>query len=169
MEMQGLLLKLALNEFERRGLNVSVNEFVGRKNVQKLVYLLQEEGFPFGYHFRWYVRGPYSPALTSDFFDVARDSKAFYDELAGQYRFGDDLLSKINDVLNSLKVPGALTRGPTEGSIGVDHETLEATASARYLVSEEEYSLEEAIGELRKRKPRLDFDKRKVTDYLRQL
>jgi hypothetical protein len=46
------------------GVNDEMDTFVGRKKVQKLVYLLKQFGadLPFGYN--WYLHGPYSPKLT---------------------------------------------------------------------------------------------------------
>ena len=46
---------------------VDMSDFDGRLRLQKLAYLIQEiggGGGPFVY--QWYVRGPYSPALTEE-------------------------------------------------------------------------------------------------------
>jgi len=38
-----------------------------KSRVQRAVYLLQALGFPTGYEFSMYIRGPYSPELASDY------------------------------------------------------------------------------------------------------
>ena len=46
-------------------LHVSKESFDDRLICQKKVYLLQSLGTNLGYTYNWYVRGPYSPALTT--------------------------------------------------------------------------------------------------------
>jgi len=46
-------------------------QFEHRLIAQKLVYLLKLKGVSFGYPFRLYVRGPYSPALAREYFEHA--------------------------------------------------------------------------------------------------
>ena len=46
-------------------LHVSKGRFDERLICQKKVYLLQSLGTNLGYTYNWYVRGPYSPALTT--------------------------------------------------------------------------------------------------------
>lgn len=48
----------------------SVASFHDRLRLQKTVYLLQIFGIYLGYHFGWYLYGPYSPALTRDAFET---------------------------------------------------------------------------------------------------
>ena len=51
---------------------VDMSDFDGRLRLQKLAYLIQEiggGGGPFVY--QWYVRGPYSPALTEELLSSA--------------------------------------------------------------------------------------------------
>ncbi len=51
------------------GVRPSLATFSDRKRNQKLAYLIQEiAGVPLGYSFSWYIRGPYSPALTQDLY-----------------------------------------------------------------------------------------------------
>lgn len=49
---------------------VDMSEFDKRLFLQKVVYLGQEVGIPFGYRFGWYIHGPYSPTLTKDAFEL---------------------------------------------------------------------------------------------------
>jgi uncharacterized protein YwgA len=44
--------------------------------MQKAAYLAQAAGVGLGYFFRWYLRGPYSPDLTSDAFGIQDELKA---------------------------------------------------------------------------------------------
>jgi len=46
------------------------DDFDKRLEVQKAVYLLQESGADLGYHFSWYLRGPYSPSLADDAYSL---------------------------------------------------------------------------------------------------
>jgi len=49
------------------------SSFRARLRVQKAVYLLQALGFPTGYEFSMYIRGPYSPELANDYMELARE------------------------------------------------------------------------------------------------
>ena len=44
---------------------ISKESFNDRLICQKKIYLLQSLGVDLGYSYNWYVRGPYSPALTN--------------------------------------------------------------------------------------------------------
>ncbi len=46
------------------------NDFDKRLELQKAIYLLQESGGDLGYHFSWYLRGPYSPSLADDAYSL---------------------------------------------------------------------------------------------------
>jgi len=46
-------------------LNLSKETFNDRLICQKKIYLLQSVGVDLGYEYNWYVRGPYSPSLTT--------------------------------------------------------------------------------------------------------
>lgn len=46
-------------------LKISKESFDERLVCQKKIYLLQSLGTNLGYMYNWYVRGPYSPALTT--------------------------------------------------------------------------------------------------------
>jgi hypothetical protein len=169
MDIQGLLLKLTLREFENLGLNVSINTFNGRKNVQKLVYLLQKDGFPFSYFFRWYIRGPYSPALTTDFFNVAQDAPEYYEQLANGYRLHEALVQRITTVLEPLRKSGLIDDSGESMARSDLEEGLELAASARYLVEEEGYSPDEAAKVLHERKPQIPHDKQVIRKYLQSI
>lgn len=68
MDLQQIRLGLVLRE---TGVPVSVRSFADRLIMQKTGYLLQQAGVSLGYHFSWYLRGPYSPDYTDDVFALA--------------------------------------------------------------------------------------------------
>lgn len=50
-------------------LGVSKDSFDERLISQKKVYLLKTLGIDLGFSFNWYIHGPYSPRLTTYFYD----------------------------------------------------------------------------------------------------
>ena len=52
-------------------------DFNERLILQKTIYLMQSFNLFIGYHFNWYIRGPYSPVLTKDAFKLIHE----YEEL----------------------------------------------------------------------------------------
>lgn len=75
MDKRQIGLKLSLDAL---GVPPRFDTFASRLVLQKVMYLAQEHGFRLGYHFSWYLRGPYSRQLTADAFAVvsAVDSRA---------------------------------------------------------------------------------------------
>lgn len=63
-------LKLAL---EQASMPLDLSNFRKRLVFQKLVYLIQKSGVHLGFSFSWYLRGPYSPGLTEDAFNLATE------------------------------------------------------------------------------------------------
>lgn len=57
---RGLLFKL---------LKVSTDTFEERIIYQKKIYMLQSAGLNLGYDYSWYLKGPYSPRLTTYIYD----------------------------------------------------------------------------------------------------
>ena len=66
--------------FKALGLGFEVRDFQKRLILQKTAYLAQATGVHLGYHFSWYLRGPYCSALTSDAFDVVSEINSKTDE-----------------------------------------------------------------------------------------
>ena len=66
MKENNILLVLALKYLKV----FCLNSFSDRLLIQKKVYLAQKLGFDAGYHYRWYLHGPYSTALTSEIYEV---------------------------------------------------------------------------------------------------
>lgn len=66
-------LKLVLDGV---GLRSDVSTLDARKAVQKTVYLCQRAGVDLGYRFGWYLLGPYSADLASDYYALDIEQKA---------------------------------------------------------------------------------------------
>ncbi len=91
MDKNLLVLKLVL---EGLGLDLNIDTVEDRMAKQKAVYLAQAFGFDFGYSYGWYKKGPYSPKLTRDYYDL--DSTPLSDD-------GTVLIPSISDKLNFVK------------------------------------------------------------------
>ena len=48
------------------------SDFNARLVLQKTIYFLQEFGLNIDYSYSWYLRGPYSPPLTRDAYELAK-------------------------------------------------------------------------------------------------
>src|ERR1051326_3215963 len=70
MDARLTALKLFLDELDTPSNIETVDD---RKRVQKAVYLGQLSGVDLGYRFGWYLMGPYSPALTRDYYTLATE------------------------------------------------------------------------------------------------
>jgi len=75
--MPSMARPLLLAGLLRRIDNFDLGTFEGRLVFQKSVYLMQAFGIYLGYRFNWYLRGPYSPSLTKDGFELS-DNLAQY-------------------------------------------------------------------------------------------
>jgi hypothetical protein len=80
MDRQQISLKLTLD-----ALNVPLrlDSFADRMTLQKMIYLCQQAGVHLGYRYNWYLRGPYSPDLTRDAFDLKARQGSGFDDTAG--------------------------------------------------------------------------------------
>jgi uncharacterized protein YwgA len=48
------------------------SEFNDRLILQKIIYLMEESNLSLGYSYNWYLRGPYSPSLTRDAYELVK-------------------------------------------------------------------------------------------------
>ena len=63
--------EIALNLVLRAiGESTQISSVDDRMRIQKAIYLSQEFGIPLGYNYSWYVKGPYSPGLTQDYYGM---------------------------------------------------------------------------------------------------
>jgi uncharacterized protein YwgA len=84
------------------------DDFDKRLEVQKAVYLMQESGADLGYHFSWYLRGPYSPSLADDAYSLlGLQMKHFRKETQS---VGRDTKEKFRNLLNIIKKKSSTTK-----------------------------------------------------------
>lgn len=108
---------------------------------QKKVFLLQSLGVDIGYSYNWYIRGPYSPDLTSYIFanlDILKEQNL------SEYKLSEDVKKKI-DTVNGLsaKKPNSLS----------DPSWYELLASVFYIHKMWKKSVDEVFSSLSKYKP----------------
>jgi uncharacterized protein YwgA len=58
------------------GITPTLETFDERKLLQKLVYLMKMFGVDFGFHYNWYIHGPYSPDLTRELYQIVENNPA---------------------------------------------------------------------------------------------
>jgi uncharacterized protein YwgA len=80
MDRRQIALKLVL---EGLGLDISLSKFYERLIIQKSVYLAQAAGVNMGYEFNWYLRGPYSRAVSNDVFTIQNETRGGADDSIG--------------------------------------------------------------------------------------
>ena len=131
---------------EALGLELDVQTLDDRKALQKAVYLGQAIGkVDLGYRFGWYVRGPYSPKLTEDYFAAAEEAEAETDNQ------GRGLAPTIVRRLDGVKKLIAIPPG-----VELDQPSwLEALASWHFLTSVSKLSDNDAEQTLKQQKPHL--------------
>ena len=107
--------------------SVSLEEFDDRLQLQKLVFLARKIGYPIGYSFSWYARGPYSPSLTRMLFSANEQGQLFQTdpELTGEEA---SVVRRLREFL---------------GSDVDDPRKLELLASVWYYMRKRTYSSEE--------------------------
>ncbi len=84
MRMERLKILKAFLEALRRstGFNFNVNRFDHRLKLQKLVYIAKSLGVPkLEYDFNLYLRGPYSPELADDYYNLGEGAEISEDEV----------------------------------------------------------------------------------------
>jgi len=147
MDSRLVLLKLFLNEL---GVSDSINEIDERKSIQKAVYLGQRlAGIDLGYRFGWYLRGPYSPSLTQDYYALA-DSLSAGDKEWEQKSLKPEIANKLKKNARVLNKPSNV--------ILSDADWLELIASVDFLRNVRKCDDEEVRRILKKEKLRLvDF------------
>ncbi len=87
------------------GIPTSLKTFNKRLIVQKAIYLAQSGGINLGYHYSWYLRGPYSSSVAGDLF-AALDEPAIMSEVEKKWHLSDTLQSSLKQLQeNVLPVP----------------------------------------------------------------
>lgn len=100
MESNLTILNLVLKELD---IPPTVSTVGDRLLIQKGIYLTQAlGGVPLGYAYSWYVRGPYSPPLTKDYYALEAALIKAGTEPTLPLKFRDDVnvaLKKVKDIL----------------------------------------------------------------------
>lgn len=118
-------LKLVLDQAD---IPVELDTFSKRLNLQKRIYLIQVAGCDLGYHFGWYLRGPYSKTLTADAFTLRAEL-----DTGEQDHVRHHLPTAAQERIRRAR---ALWAQPTQGPHGITvrgDEWLELLASLHYL------------------------------------
>jgi hypothetical protein len=143
MDQRLVVLKAFLDEL---GVPDSIDTVDDRKRVQKAIYLGQLSGLDLGYRFGWYLKGPYSPALTKDYYSLAQAMDS--DDADGA---GKSLPGAIRDRLQRVQ---PLMTVPAE--VGLPQEDwLELVSSFHFLRKIQGRDQSQSLELLRREKPRL--------------
>ena len=143
MESNLIALKLFLDQVEQPANIATVDD---RMSLQKVIYLGQIFGADLGYRYSWYVRGPYSPSLTQDYY-----------ALSGELAAGDSsyqtrtLNDRLKSALNSAR---ALLRKPEHVTLSIPH-WYELLASLDFLMRVSKKPRADAAALVRAQKPHL--------------
>jgi uncharacterized protein YwgA len=130
MDRRQVSTKLVLDELK---IGVSMDSFHDRLINQKAIYLAQELGVDLGYYFRWYLRGPYCPALTTDLFSMIPELKAKYNP-AKHWKLDNtskERLGKLHSLIDRKN-----------GNLPVKY--LELLASVHFLISRRQVERDDA-------------------------
>ncbi len=155
MNRSQIALKLVLSEL---GMDPSMESFDDRLILQKTVYLIQQMGIPLGYHFSWYLRGPYSRDLTADAFaNLGSDApegwildEAVESKIAEAKPFLANAASEGNQARELEKLASVLFVINTGQALPHDGESI----TARMKAAGKDFSrseVDDAIGVLRER------------------
>lgn len=142
MDRRKIALRLIMDR-----LQLKIDRFVDRLALQKSIYLLQIMGLDLRYHYSWYLRGPYSPELTRDAFEISEYRNPIQ-EVAKRYELSQHAIETL-DAFTKLAVkcrPRDIEQA----------RWLECLASLHYLVLNTglaDTTFESAFKELVRRKP----------------
>ena len=120
MDSKLVALKLVLDELDQP---VSIDGIKDRMRIQKAIYLAQVFGADFGYRYNWYLKGPYSPSLAADYYELD-EAVDVGDALQG--------VSLNPEIKQRLQAAKALVESTPENCAD-QVDWLEALASADYL------------------------------------
>lgn len=143
MDNKEIALKLTI---EAIGEDSSIASVEDRLRLQKAVYLSQEMGIPLGYSYSWYVKGPYSPPLTQDYYNLNAAVSAGDEDTKG-LKLHPDLLARAVTVRALLELPEGEQNKPN---------WYEALCSLHYLLSASRKDYDEAKEFMSEVKPHLN-------------
>ena len=122
MENKEIALKLVLGAI---GEDPCISSVADRLRLQKAVYLTQEMGIPLGYNYSWYVKGPYSPPLTQDYYNLNAAIAAGDEDTQG-LALHADIVTRADTVKECLEIPSSAVEKPN---------WYEALCSLHYLMN----------------------------------
>jgi hypothetical protein len=157
MDRQQIGLKLALDALDR---TLDLSSFGHRLILQKTVYLAQACGVDLGYDFHWYLRGPYSPALTRDAFAVKAELGLNAEDLR-DWKLDPRSHARLATLRNLM---------PTDENTSSLSKRLELLASVHFVVSTRQAKVSDPAGvESVLRRSKKEFTVAEVTQAIQDL
>ncbi len=101
MDRRQIAAVLAL---ERLSIPLRLDTFEYRLLAQKVLYLAQAGGLGIGYPYSWYLRGPYSSALTRDLFASQADP-ASMEDVTQNWKLDDNAGERLDRIRKLLQPP----------------------------------------------------------------
>jgi len=108
------------------GLPVTLETFGDRLILQKAIYCAQAAGVNLGYSYRWYLRGPYCPAVADDGFAMRDESPQGVEE-SESWTLDDSSVGKLTRIRELLPEVSPEDRTALETK-------LELLASVHFLI-----------------------------------
>jgi uncharacterized protein YwgA len=121
MDNRHIVLKLFVTALEEPG---DINDLEARKRFQKAVYLGQLAGVDLGYRYGWYLRGPYSPQLARDYYQLA-EAIELGDREFENHQLTGTVRQQLESIRGLFRAPPRWKRSPADW--------LELLASWHYL------------------------------------
>ena len=143
MTAKQIALKLILDEL---GVDHGIRELEDRKSIQKGIYMGQVVGADLAYNYGWYVKGPYSPQLARDYYDLNFAIETGDEDFKDRH-----LPPSVSEKLKKLK---PLFEVPTDCPLRQD-DWLEAIASYHFLRTASRLNDEQAAKRMNDEKPHL--------------
>ena len=131
-------LHLILSEL---GIDDSIDTVDQRLTIQKAIYLVQTK-VGLGYSYGWYLKGPYSPRLTRDYYDLAA--------VEDRGTLSGSLKESVTKALKEIR--NLISTKPQQASLS---HWVELLASLHYLRECSGYTPEEAAAKIQETKPHL--------------
>lgn len=156
MDRRQITLKLVLDQLEAP---CKVNDFDDRLAIQKAIYLVQAAGVELGYHFQWYLRGPYAPSLAKNAHAACAELGTSNDESKG-WRLEDEFAKKLHELRPLVK---------PESESNVSARRLELLASVHYLVDKGVAEQDPAVLKATLEKYEKNFEENEIIDALEEL
>ena len=141
MEAKSVVLKLFLDSL---GVSSDIDSVDDRKRVQKAIYLGQLTGVDLGNRYSWYLKGPYSTALTKDYYNLAEEIAEGSDDYMNK-----ELKPALKQKLERIRP----LMNPPAGVPLAQEDWLELLASYHFLRNVSGKTVDDAVEILRVQKP----------------